>query len=89
MLQVANDSRPWRWRVATVAQREQAQYRVPKIHYLFVVAAESPEGINSNSHGRGDGTPVPECNPWLAKERMPTPEGLNSRPSVDVEPLQG
>ena len=47
---------------------------------VFVVAAGSPEGINLNSHEWSDGAPVPERNSWSAKQRMPTPKGLNFRP---------
>ena len=42
----------------------------------------SPEGINLNSRGWSDGTPVPERNPWLAKEQTPTPKGCVSRMNV-------
>ena len=36
-----------------------------------------PRGINLNSHGWSEGRPVPDRNPWLTKQRMPTPKGLN------------
>ena len=42
----------------------------------YLLWQRSPEGINLNSHGWSDGTPVPERNPWLARERMPTPKGV-------------
>ena len=42
---------------------------------VFLVASgQSPEGINLNSHGRSDGTLVPERNPWPAKVDA-NPEG--------------
>ena len=54
------------------------------LHFIntptYLLWQRSPERINLNSHGWSDGTPVPERNPWLARERMPTPKGLNSRP---------
>ena len=55
---------------------------------VFVMAAGSPEGINLNSHGWSDGTLVPERNPWLTKQRMPTPKGLNSRPLSMFNPFR-